>query len=91
MDDTVEEQSETGEGDKSVGEACTATSECADGLICKDVMTSDGTDTELRCGEIDDSNNTDEEYLAGMGEPCGQMSSGYVDCQSMLVCTYVED
>ena len=34
---------------KSVGETCTTTEECADSLICKDVMTSDSSSYEMLC------------------------------------------
>jgi hypothetical protein len=34
---------------KAVGEPCTTTDECADTLICKDVMTSDGSSYEMLC------------------------------------------
>ena len=38
---------------KSVGEACMTTDECADSLICKDVMHLNGY-TELLCAEMDE-------------------------------------
>ena len=36
---------------KSVGEPCMYTDECADPLICKDVMTSDSSSYEMLCAQ----------------------------------------
>ena len=53
-------------GGKSVGEACNAASECADGLICKDAQDDNGAWTLMLCAEVDDP------YTGGktVGEDC---------------------
>jgi hypothetical protein len=67
-------------GGKSIGEACTAASECASGLICKDKQDDTGAWTLMECAEMDDP------YTGGksVGEACSVSIAD--DCADGLIC-----
>jgi hypothetical protein len=65
---------------KAVGEECTAHSECASGLICKDAQDDNGDWTLMLCAEMDDPNTSGK----AVGEACSVSIAD--DCADGLTC-----